>query len=228
VGIALVAAILLWTFVVKYTTGPSGAQEVLRLHRNGGLVVDDGSLDRLLGGTVAVSSSAAVAAYCVNGWYWGTDETVDLDVVVASSDRLLNVAEASALESFPTGLVEEVEQALLDDQLTSPTIDDVPADLVAQFGRDEVAAYLSSVAGPADPATLQRFVVYAVSESTYRQRVVFVDLDHRDRDAVRRFMAATVGGADVRIAGSSQLVEVGQDDCSSVAAEGRYTPTPGR
>lgn len=216
--VALVFAFLIWTFVDRRSSGPSSEQEVMRIERSAGRVETDGSLDDLLGGRAAIPASAVVAAYCVNGWYWATDVTLNTNVVVASKDRLINAAAFVADGSFPKEFVTAVEREILERELETPAAAELSEALRARFGEERLTSYLARATQPATAANLERFVVYAVSESTYRQRIEFIDLERRDRNAIRRFMGELSGGHAVRIGGSPDLINVSQSDCARLAS----------
>lgn len=91
----LALAFFVGAVVWQHTSGPSNGQEVFHMTRGAGSVVDDVSLDRLLGGVAALPADAGVVAYCVNGWYWATDVIADTNVVVASADRYYHAAASS-------------------------------------------------------------------------------------------------------------------------------------
>lgn len=223
----LALAFFVGAVVWQYTSGPSNGQEVFHVTRGAGSVVDDVSLDRLLGGVAALPADAGVVAYCVNGWYWATDVNADTNVVVASADRYYNAAQAVVDGSFDRELVVAVEDEVFKNELIRPQLEDLSGGLRPRHGDESLDAYLVAVSGPASEATLRRFVVYAASESTSQQRLQFIDLAHRDRDAIRRFMNELGGRSVVRVAAFPERVDVSRDACAPLLA-GPADEPPGR
>jgi hypothetical protein len=190
----------------------------MRLHWDGEFVHSDRELNARLAGQLDVDRSAAVAAYCVNGWYWETDVTLDLDVLVSSSERFYRVAELASDGTFRPELVAAVEQDLLKTVGGSPSLEQVSRRTRDLYGDTAIRDYLAASAEAASPASLDRYVIYAVSTTVWDQYVYVIDLERRDRAAIRRFgNGPTFGGKDeVVIAGADEPILVNQDDCRTL------------
>lgn len=65
-------------------------QRVFLLERSGSRIDQDSELDARLAGDLALEDRTIRAAYCVNGWYWADDVTLDTVVLVATSPRLVS------------------------------------------------------------------------------------------------------------------------------------------
>lgn len=214
-------------FVYHRVTQPDDSQVLMRISRSGDLVVDDHDLHKMLTGDRVIPPTLALAAYCVNGWYWATDITVDLDVVVSSSERLVRAAEIIAEEDFPVDLVRSVEGRRLSTGGGSLGVSELSSEVLRRFGDEQMERYSAAVAEPPSAGSFDRFLVFAASSTIREQYIYFIDLDRRDRAAIRRFdsqpFPIEAGSDKAWIAGSSSPVEVRREDCGRVAQSG-WTP----
>ncbi len=188
----------------------------MRLHRDGGRVERDDRLGVLLAGGIDVSDDVAFAAYCVNGWYWATDVTLNTNVVVASNDRYVRAAELVAGSVFGADLVAAVESERVSREPGSTvSVASLSEWVIREFGVAPLEQYLLAIKEPPSEGASERFVVYAVSESTTEQLIYFVDLQRLDRAAINRFadQFRIEIGATVSVAGSTEPVPVDRHDC---------------
>lgn len=157
-----------------------------------------------------------MVGYCVNGWYWATDVTLNLEVVVSTSGRYLRVAEIAASGDYPNDLIVAVEEELLGTE-TRPSLPFLASETRRRFGDDALAAYLSATADDPSPSAKQRFVVYATNTTTTRQLIFFVDTDRLDRSAISRFVGEpfTEDQHRVQVAGE-EPVDVSRGDCTTL------------
>jgi hypothetical protein len=202
----------------KRSTQPSDEQVVMRFERSGPRVQQDGDLVAYLAGSEPPSTEVAITAFCVNGRYWATDVTLNLDVVAGSSDRLLRAAELIADGSYPADLVSEIETPALD-ALEPPPVGatQISESIVATHGADVVREYLADVSGLPSAESRQRFVLFAASASIWEQYIFVIDLDKLDRAAIGRFIVgeSLIGRNvdEVVIAGSGTEVTVDDSMC---------------
>ncbi len=195
---------------------PHGEQVVLRLDRSGALVSDDEQLARDLSGDVVVDQDVAATAFCVNGPYWMSDVTLDLEVVVATSSRLYRVAELVASGRWPRALATRVETDLLA-AAPSVSVEDVDDVVIREFGRQRVEAYLADAAVAPSRDVADNFVVYAVSTTVWDQSIYVIDRRHIDRGAVERFAGEDPFGGrpyEVRVSGQSARFAVDRQTCA--------------
>lgn len=222
---------LIWAFVALMaiylgaractarTERPASEQVVVRLEREGPRVGQDQELGLLLSGDLDVAEGAVQAAYCVNGWYWATDVTLNKQIVVGTNWRLVRAAELVESEAFDRELVEAVETARLNLDEGEVTVAILPATIRAQFGDDAVSQYLAESSLPSGESARRRFVAYAVSWSTTAQYLYVIDLQSLDTAAMSSFAnepGASLGADEVGIAGSERLVRVERDQCNEI------------
>jgi hypothetical protein len=216
IALALVLIAIVWILVDKRLSVPSDDQVVIRLHRDGGWVDSDDDLHAQLAGSIDVSDDVAFAAYCVNGWYWATDVTLDETVLVASNDRYVRAAELVSGSVFGVDLVAAVESERISHKPGSTmSVASLPEWVIREFGVAPLGQYLLAIEEPPSDGASERFVVYAVSESTTEQLIYFVDLQRIDRAAINRFadQFRIEIGATVSVAGSPEPVPVDRHEC---------------
>lgn len=221
IGLAFAAVVgALW---LRAATVPDSAQVVIRFERRGGRAQQDQELIEFLAGSQPADPESAVAAYCVNGWYWAIDDTLNLSVVVGSRDRLIEAAALAESGRHDATLVSAIEAADLNSETgTLVDVSQVPESILTSFGADAVERYLADVSRPPAQESRDRFVVFAVSITTSRQSVFVIDLDHLDTDAIRRFIGHRgfgVTGNDVVVAGRDRTLYVDESDCESLVSE---------
>jgi hypothetical protein len=204
--------------VYNRATQPDGAQVVLQFERDGSFVDDDPALLSAFRGDLSVDESLAQWAYCVNGWYWYTDVTLDTLVLVSTNERLVRAAELAAGSRFDAGLVEAVERAVFDDPDRGDLpVDELPTSLRDRYATAELERYLDAVSEPPSDRARERFVVYAVSETIWEQFIVFIDLDNVDRAAINRFDALFgIGKDEILVAGRPAFGPVSNTDCAGL------------
>ena len=211
--------VLVGTWFLVRRAAPDAGQELVVLDRAGPLVVRDDAFVRGMSGAVPADARSALEAFCVNGPYWASDVTVDLDVVVVTSERFYRVAELVASGTYDSTMVDAVESSLLEGDEFFDDLASVDRETIDRFGEDRVRSYLAAARQRAADDALENFVVYAVSSTTTRQHVYVIDLQRVDREAVRRFVSNPSLGAsyDVVIAGG-QTVVVDPDACVEAMA----------
>jgi hypothetical protein len=217
-GFLIIVLVLGIVIVYNRVTQPDGAQVVLQFERNGPGVNDDLSLVAAMSGDVTVDESLAQWAYCVNGWYWYTDVTLDTLVLVSTNERLVRAAELAAGSRFDAGLVEAVERAVFDDpDRGDVTVDELPTSLRDRYATAELERYLDALSEPPSDRARERFVVYAVSETIWDQFIMFIDLDNVDRAAINRFDALFgIGEDEILVAGQPAFGPVSNTDCAEL------------
>lgn len=216
IALALVLIAIVWILVDTRRSIPNGDQVVVRLHRDGGSVDSDDDLHALLAGSIDVSDDVAFAAYCVNGGYWATDVTVNTRVLVGSNDRYVRAAELVSGSVFGVDLVAAVESERIGRKPGSTvSVASLPDWVIREFGVVPLEQYLAAIKEPPSEGASERFVVYAVSESTTEQLIYFVDLQRLDRAAINRFADEfrIEIGATVSVAGSPERVPVDRHEC---------------
>lgn len=193
-------------------------QVVMRVERDGTAVDRDSELNGLLAGDIVLEERTAQAAYCVNGWYWANDVTLDLTVLVATSPRLVRAAEVVEAGDFDVVMASAVEQSLLDSDVDAEnvTVSDLDAQVRDRWDVADLEAYLQATSLPASEAASQRFVVYAVSRTTSLQRVYFIDLGQADRAAILRFAQRPNLENDIFVAGSGIELTMASRDCDDL------------
>jgi len=193
-------------------------QVVMRVERDGPRVNEDSKLSDLLAGDIVLEERTAQAAYCVNGWYWANDVTLNLLVLVATSPRLVRAAEVAEAGDFDVVMATAVEQSLLDSDVDpeNVTVSDLDAQVRDRWDVADLEAYLQATSLPASEGASQRFVVYAVSRTTSRQRVYFIDLGQADRAAIYRFAEDPIWDDEILIAGSDTEVTMKSGDCDDL------------
>lgn len=216
VATVAVACFVVGTFAWHRLTPPDNTQVAAKVRRSGPLVEDDMELESLLAGSAKIDATrAAQTAFCVNGWYWATDETLDLRVVVSTSERFLRVAEIATGNDFPYNLIIDVETDLIESG-AKPNISEVSLRIRQIYGDEAVSDYLKSTSTPVSETNRSRFVVYAVNETMTRQFIYFIDTDHIDKEAISRFVAepGLKQSYTVQISGGA-TVSVDPDACVS-------------
>lgn len=193
-------------------------QVVMRPERDGPYVDQDSELNDRLAGNVVLEERTAQAAYCVNGWYWLDDVTVDLTLLVATSPRLVRAAEVVDAGDFDLAMATAVEQSLLDSDADpeNVTVSDLDAEVRDRWDVADLEAYLEATSLPPSEAASQRFVVYAVSETTTRQHVYFIDLEQADRAAINRFAQSPNLENEILVAGWDTEWTMKSRDCDEL------------
>jgi hypothetical protein len=196
----------------RRSSQPSDDQVVMRFERAGPFAQQDRGLVNYLAGSEPAPTGIATTAFCVNGWYWATDITLDLDVVVGSSDRLLRAAQLVADGSYPVGLVSAIESPALRALEPPPVgVAEVSESIVATYGVAMVRNYLVEAGEFPSAVARERFVLFAASETTTNQFIFVIDLTKLDRAAIGRFIdgppligrsasAAVIAGTDKEVA----------------------------
>jgi len=217
-GFLIVVLALGGGIVYNRVTQPDGAQVVLEFERDGPRVNDDPTLVAAFGGDLSVDESLAQWAYCVNGWYWYTDVTLDTLVLVSTNERFVRAAELAAGSQFDAGLVEAVEHAVFDDpDRDDVSADDLPAGVRNQYGTEDLRLYLEAVNEPPSAAARDRFVVYAGSRTIWDQFIMFIDLHNLDRAAIERFDSLWALGEDeILVADRPDFGPVSNTDCAAL------------
>jgi len=217
--IAVVAAGMGVQLYTTRTTQPTVEQVAIRLERQGPRVRQDRHLELQLSGNLEVTDLAVQAAYCVNGWYWATDVTLNLQIVVGTNGQLVRAAELVASGSYDRDLAEAVEKERMGLDARDLTIELLPQSIPARFGAETVEGYLAESALPSSETANRRYVVYAVSRSTSAQFVYVVDLQNADTAAVDRFASEqrlSLGSDDIEVAGNNRVVTVDRDQCNAI------------
>jgi hypothetical protein len=193
-------------------------QVVMRLERDGPRVNQDSELNDRLAGDVVLEERTAQAAYCVNGWYWADDVTLNTLVLVATSPRLVRAAEIVDAGDFDLAMATAVEQSLLasDVEPESVVVSGLDAEVRGRWDVADLERYLEATSQPPSEMASQRFVVYAVSETTTRQHVYFIDLEKADRAAISRFARGPSWNEEILIAGSDTELTMKSGDCDEL------------
>ena len=215
---SLLGAGLAVSYVQTDDSIPDEQQVVMHIERDGSFVNEDSELNDLLAGDVVLDERTVRAAYCVNGWYWANDVTLDLTVLVATSPRLVRAAEVADAGDFDVVMATAVEQSLLDSDVDAEnvTVSDLDAQVRDRWDVADLAAYLQATSLPASEAASQRFVVYAVSTTTSQQYVYFIDLEQADRAAILRFAQRPNFEIDILVAGSDTELTMKSGDCDEL------------
>jgi hypothetical protein len=193
-------------------------QVVMRLERNGTAVDRDSELNRRLAGDLLVEERTAQAAYCVNGWYWAEDVTLDKLVLVATSPRLVRVAEVVEAGDIDVAMAAAVEHFFLDTDVEPEAVGvlDLPVEVRDRWDLADLGAYLEATSAPPSAGASQRFVAYAVSTTTSEQYVYIVDLERADRGAISLFAQDEIWNEEVLVAGSGTNVSMKSGDCDEL------------
>lgn len=190
----------------------------MRLERSGTAVDQDSKLNNALAGDLVLEARTAQAAYCVNGWYWADDVTLDLNVLVATSPRLVRAAEVVEAGDFDGAMVTAVEQSLLNSDVDreNAAVSDLGAEVRDRWDVADLEGYLQATSMPPSEGASRRFVVYAVSTTTSEQYVYFIDLEKADRAAINRFAQNPIWVDEVPIAGSDTEVIMKSKNCDEL------------
>jgi hypothetical protein len=221
VAFVVVTTALVGGLLYRRSTQPSDEQVVMRFERSGPRVQQDDDLIAYLAGSEPPSNEIATAAFCVNGWYWATDVTLNTRVVVGGSDRLLRATELVADGSYSVGLVSAIESTALRNLDPAPVESaQVPKSVVEEYGAETVGDYLADVARPPATESRERFVLFAASASTSEQYIFVIDLDQLDRAAIKRFIdgGPLIGrnATEVVIAGTGEAIAVDDGMCHAL------------
>jgi len=190
---------------------------VMRFERDGPRVNEDRKLADDWAGDLVIEARTAQAAYCVNGFDWVEDVTLNTIILVSTTPRLVRAAELVA-DGEDVDMATAVEVELLAAGRSGvPSIDDLSDEVRERWGESALAAYLEATAEPPSVEAARRFVVYAASWSTYGQYITFVDLARADRDAIERFARMPdLGVDDILIAGGQAPVPMNSRDCDEL------------
>lgn len=127
-------------------------------------------LDQLSGPMTPVDGLIA-AASCHNVGDWLDDATLDNAIVVGSNPRLVRVAEIVVQGRVDARLALGAEEQFWRESQIVLTEDLV----AAGFSQGDLDLYLAAVAEEPSGSATDRFVAYAVSETTKRVRVTYLD-----------------------------------------------------
>ena len=142
---------------------------------------DDEVLEEALTGTSNVSEEdLQMLAFCVNAVDWMIDQTLDLPVIVATDPALVRAAELAA---DPRGseaeLIAEIETEYWRRDGDLQALERSRDGITDPVGREAVSSYLDERSEPPSDDALERFVVYAASDTTFEQVIMY--LDRRER-----------------------------------------------
>jgi len=220
-GAALGLGVIALVMASRVLTGDGVAddrQVVFRVERDGSRVDQDSELNERLAGDLVLEDRTVRAAYCVNGWYWADDVTLNTVVRVATSPQLVRAAQLVAAAEVDADMAWAVETWLL----TSPheTGEDFAAlssDVRDRWDRADLEAYLSARSVPPSSEAARRFVVFAASRSVWSQFIFFVDLDNANRAAIERFSEMPdLGPDEIGVAGSATALTMNSRDCDAL------------
>lgn len=221
--VAFVVIVTMFIGWIAYNrlTIPDSSQVVFRLERRGDTVFEDEGLAAELLGPLALDQATVWSAYCVNGWYWATDVTLDTNVVVATKERLVRAAELVVGGEYSSELAAEVEAELLADPDPGVVeVGDLSVKVQERFGTEALSRYLDSARQEPSAGATRRFVVYAVSVTLSKQSIYFIDLEHLDRGAIGRFSSMSgLGQDEVRVAGGTSI-RAGNAGCRDLERNG--------
>ena len=195
-----------------------GPQVVMRIERDGPLVNDDVTLAERLSGGLVVEDRTARAAYCVNGWDWVDDVTLDTIVMVSTLPRLLRAAELVGEGEFDADMAVAVEADLLaSDTDGEPSVSELSMTIRDGWGDPDLRpTWRRQLLLP----RRRRHVASSCmprSWSTYGQFLTFVDLERADRAAIERFAEMPdLGDDEILIAGDQASVSMNSRDCDEL------------
>lgn len=182
---------------------------LLTIYRDGGTVTSDTELVAVLSGAQRPADRLIRVAGCRNVLDWRHDFSLDLEMLVSSSPRLVRVAELLA-----SGEVTERTAAAVE-TLTNFGQDEPPNDGLVEAGipRLELERYVSLVNEPPSPDAVDRYVVYAASNKLTSQFIEFVDSERFKPIGASGFGARVL---DVSVAGG-EAVRFSSSDCEAFA-----------
>jgi len=220
-GAALGFGVIALLMATRLLTGDGIAddsQVVFHVERSGSRIDQDSELDERLAGDLVLDDRTIRAAYCVNGWYWADDVTLDTVVVVATSPRLVRAAQLVAVAEVDPDMAWAVEKSLL----TSPHeagegLAALSSDVRDRWDRADLEAYFDATSVPPSSEAARRFVVFAASQSVWSQFIFFVDLENANRAAIDRFSEMPdLGPDEIGVAGSATALTMNSRDCDEL------------
>jgi len=147
---------------------PTGAV-LLVIERSGPRVTQDDALVNAMVGDASLGGVLIRAASCHNAVRWLGNASLNTSLVVSTQSRFVRVAELLANGEIGEDLARVAESSfwnggnLEDDALSEG------------FGAAEIEAFAALVSQGPSPQALEQYVVYATSETTTRQAVVYLD-----------------------------------------------------
>jgi hypothetical protein len=161
-------------------------------------------MEPLITGNLEVSDRQATLASCYNVFDWKDDISLNLDVVVATRDDLVRVAEMLSSGEASPELANVVEKSIL--STGSP---DYPKsdDQSVSIEPEEWNAYIEDRSKPATEDSLDRFVVYAVLTTRTSWYVTFIDTSTLEkRSLIEEALPMSGSAMDTAVAGRSDTV----------------------
>ncbi len=193
---------------------------LLTIYRDGGAVMSDTELVAVLSGAQRPADRLIRVAGCRNVLEWRHDFSLDLEMLVSSSPRLVRVAELLASGEVTVRTAAAVET------VTNFGQDEPPNDGLVEAGISRLELeryvslvneppYVSLVNEPPSPDAVNRYVVYAASNKLTSQFIEFVDAERFKPIGASGFGARVL---DVSVAGG-EAVSFSSSDCETFALD---------
>ena len=184
--------------------------------RDGELIQDDEVLEAALTGTSSVSEDLQMLAFCVNAVDWMIDQTLDLPVIVATDPALVRAADlaADALGS-EAELIAEIETEYWRRDGDLGALESWRDDITDPVRRRAVSSYLDERSEPPSDAALERFVVYAASDTMSEQVIMYLDRERISPGTLVVAGRARIDG-EMTVAGSGEWRTVDPGGCPDV------------